>query len=178
MRLFVALPLPDTVAESLLPLMGGVPGARWQRRDQLHLTLRFIGEADGRQIADIDDALATIADPVFDLTVKGVGCFGGRKPSALWAGTAPSPALMHLQRKIETALQRVGCTPDPRKFSPHITLARLKAPQKDKLTEFLSRNALYRAEAFEVTEFTLFSSQLSPSGSIYRPEAGYPLRRP
>ena len=96
MRLFAALSLPDPVIESLLALQGGVPGARWQKREQLHLTLRFIGEVDGAKAAAIDDALALISAPAFTLELKAVGSFGGRRPHALWAGVAANEALLRV----------------------------------------------------------------------------------
>src|SRR3569833_539857 len=111
MRLFTALSIPDRVAQSLMLVQGGVPGARWQVREQLHLTLSFIGEVDGRDAAAIDDALAGIRAPGFSLQLHGVGQFGeGRKSRAhaLWAGCRANPALDHLQRKVDTAIRRVG----------------------------------------------------------------------
>src|ERR1700685_3846481 len=100
MRLFVALSIPDTVASGLLLLQGGIPGARWQTREQLHLTLRFIGEVDGRDAIAIHDTLSGIAAPAFTLELHGTGEFGGKHPHALWAGVRPSEALLHLQRKV------------------------------------------------------------------------------
>ena len=175
-RLFVALALPDTVAQTLLLLESGVPGARWQDRDQLHLTLRFIGEVDGRDASGIDDALSAISALRFSVQLKGVGEFGGKTPRALWAGVAPNEALMHLNRKIETALQRLGLEAESRKFTPHVTLARLKAAPRDKVMEFLVHHALYQSTPFEATEFVLYSSHMTPNGSIYTPERQYPLR--
>jgi 2'-5' RNA ligase len=175
MRLFVALAVPDRVAQSLMLVQAGVPGARWQSRAQLHLTLRFIGEADGRDAAAIDDALRTIDAPKLTLELKGVGEFGGNRPHALWAGVAPNEALTHLQRKIETALQRVGIAPEPRKFTPHITLARLQAASRGRVMDFLVDHALYASGPFEAEEFILYSSELTSGGSIYAPERAYPL---
>ncbi len=175
-RLFIALALPDSVAQTLLLLESGVPGARWQDREQLHITLRFIGEVDGRDATGIDDALSAIAAPRFSLQLKGVGEFGGKNPRALWAGVAPNQALMHLNRKIETALQRLGLEAEQRKFTPHVTLARLKAAPRDKVMEFLIHHALYQSAPFDVTEFILNSSHLTPNGSIYTPERTYALR--
>lgn len=175
MRLFVALAIPDTVAASLFLLQGGVPGARWQTREQLHLTLRFIGDTDGREAAAIDEALAAITAPGFTLQLKGTGSFGGNKPRDLWAGVEPNPALDHLQKKIGSALQRIGTAPDARKFTPHVTLARLKAAPMAKVTEFLTFNALYASTCFVVDRFGLYSSQLTSDGSIYRVEREYPL---
>src|SRR4051812_13408366 len=126
-RLFVALPLPEDVTDSLLALEQGVPGARWSTREQLHLTLRFIGEVDGRDASAIDETLAAISAPPFTLQLKGVGAFGGKNPRALWAGVAANEALIHLQRKIESTIQRLGFHAEKRKYTPHVTLARLRA---------------------------------------------------
>jgi 2'-5' RNA ligase len=175
-RLFVAIDLPDAVAQSLLRLQSGVPGARWQSREQLHLTLRFIGEVDGRDAASIDEMLSSIADPRFMVELKTVGEFGRKTPRALWAGVAPNDALLHLQRKIETAIQRLGLPPEERKYTPHVTLARLRGTPRGAVMDFLTDHALYASGPFEARAFTLFSSHLSPSGSIYTPERVYPLR--
>lgn len=176
MRLFVALSLPDEIAAPLVFIQGGVPGARWADRSQLHLTLRFIGEVDGRDARAVDDALATIDAPAFALELKGVGQFGGRNPSALWAGVAPNAALMHLQRKIESALQRVGIEPDSRKFLPHVTLARLKGSPTRRVMDYLADHALYASPPFPIGAFILYSSLLTPNGSLYRAEHAYQLK--
>lgn len=175
MRLFVALALPDEIAEGLLLVQGGVPGARWCNREQLHLTLRFIGEVDGRDAAAIDDALASISVPHFTLELKGVGEFGGKNPRALWAGVRDDTAVQHLQRKIESALQRVGIPADERKFAAHITLARLRGSPRDRVITFLATHALYASPSFEVNNFILYSSQTTPKGSLYRAERAYQL---
>lgn len=174
-RLFVALDLPEDIRARLLALQGGVPGARWSTNEQLHLTLRFIGEVDGDVAHDIDDTLAAIRAPSFALELSGVGEFGGKNPRALWAGVKGSDALLHLQRKIETAMQRIGLPPEQRKYSPHISLARLKAAPRDKVVQFLTHGALFSAGPFPVNQFVLFSSHTSPSGAIYNPERIYRL---
>jgi 2'-5' RNA ligase len=174
-RLFVALALPDSVAESLLILQGGVPGARWSQREQLHLTLRFIGEVDGRDAAAIDDALAAIHASHFTLELKGVGEFGGKSPRALWTGVRENATVLHLQRNIESALQRVGLPAEERKFAPHVTLARLRGAPRDRVITFLVSHALYASSPFEVNSFILYSSRMTPNGSIYRPERSYAL---
>lgn len=176
MRLFVAFALPDEVAASLAMIQAGVPGARWQTRDQLHLTLRFIGETDGREQRAIDDGLLTIQAAPVTLALKGTGEFGGKNPHTLWAGVRPNDALTHLQRKIETALQRVGVAPEPRKFTPHVTLARLRGTPRGRLMDYLSDHALYAGPPFEAGAFILYSSALTSDGSIYRAEKAYPLR--
>jgi len=173
MRLFVALAIPDPVAQSLMLIQGGVPGARWQTREQLHLTLRFIGEVDGRDAAMLDDALAGIVAPAFSLQLHGVGQFGNKQPHALWAGVRKNPALEHLQMKVDNAIRRVGQPRDAHKFAPHITLARLRQPEMGKLTQWLAHNALYNSPEFAIDAFHLYSSKLSQDGSRYRIEQSY-----
>lgn len=175
MRLFVALSIPDSVAQSLLLVQGGVPGAHWQTREQLHLTLRFIGEVDGRDARDIDDALSAISAPSFTLALKGVGEFGGKKPHAIWAGVNDRTAVDHLNRKIETALQRIGLEAETRKFTPHVTLARLRAAPVGRVMDWLSDHAMYESIQFPVSKFCLYSSTLTPNGSVYVPQSVYPL---
>lgn len=176
-RLFVALEIPDAVRAMLTRLQTGVPGARWAAMEQMHLTLRFIGEVNGAVAHDIDDALSGIRAPVFSMELSGVGEFGGNNPRALWVGVRGNDALLHLQKKIETALQRFGLEPERRKFSPHITLARLKATSRGHVMDFLTDHALFANGPFEVKHFVLFSSHLGATGSIYRAERIYTLAR-
>ena len=176
MRLFVALPIPGPVAQRLMLMQGGVPGARWQSREQLHLTLRFIGEVDGRDARAIDDALAGIDAPAFDLQLHGVGQFGNKQPHALWAAARRNELLEHLQRKVDAAIRRVGQPQDAHKFMPHVTLARLSHSDLDKLREWLISHALATSDEFRVNAFCLYSSKLTSDGSIYRVEQEYPLR--
>ena|SRR5690348_16885386 len=175
MRLFVALALPDEVAATLALIQSGVPGARWSTRDQLHLTLRFIGEVDGRTASAIDDALSLVRAPAFRLTLKSVGQFGGRNPNALWVGVETNPALLHLQRKLESALQRAGLRAETRKYTPHVTLARLRGSPTSKVIGFLAQHSLFGVPPFDVRGFILYSSVTTPNGSLYRAEKAYPL---
>jgi 2'-5' RNA ligase len=174
-RLFLALALPDVVVAGLLAMQSGVPGARWSTREQLHLTLRFIGEVDERDADAIDEVLAGISVPRFELELKGVGAFGGKSPHALWAGIAPSEPLMHLHRKIESAIQRLGFPAEERKYTPHVTLARLRGTPAGRVMDFLSDHALYASGPFQAKTFTLFSSRLTASGSRYVAERDYEL---
>ena len=176
MRLFVALSIPDAVADGLMLLQGGVPGARWLEREQLHLTLRFIGEVDGRDARALDDALAGIDAPAFEMEIHGVGQFGNKQPHTLWAAARRNEMLEHLQRKVDTAIRRVGQPQDAHKFMPHITLARLRHPEIEKVRQWLTANALFTSRIFEVGAFCLYSSKLTSDGSIYRIEQEYPLR--
>jgi 2'-5' RNA ligase len=176
MRLFTALTIPDDVAQQLMLLQGGVPGARWQSREQLHLTLRFIGEVDGSDARALEDALAGIDAPAFDLQLHGVGQFGNKQPHALWAAARKNELLEHLQRKVDNAIRRVGQPQDAYKFTPHVTLARLRHPDLDKLREWLVAHALFTSNLFPVASFCLYSSKLTSDGSIYRIEQEFPLR--
>lgn len=175
-RLFVALAIPDDVAASIAFIQAGVPGARWQSREQLHLTLRFIGEVDGQGAAAIHDLLSGIEAPAFTLALHGVGEFGGKHPHALWAGVRPSEPLLHLQRKVETAIQRAGVAAERQKYTPHVTLARLRAAQAGRVMDYLTDHALYSSTPFAVNGFILYSSVLTSDGSIYRAEQAYRLR--
>ena len=174
-RLFVALEIPESIRSRLALLEGGVPGARWASEEQMHLTLRFIGEVDENVAHDIDDALAGIRAPGFSLELAGVGEFGGKKPHALWAGVRPNEALLHLRRKIETALQRIGLPAEERKFAAHVTLARMRSAPHEKVMQFLTHHALFASGPFPVNRFVLFSSQLGSGGSVYHAERTYPL---
>jgi len=177
-RLFVALDVPDAVAASLMPVQAGVPGARWQRREQLHLTLSFIGEVEGQVANMIGDALAGIVAPAFSLQLHGVGQFGEGKRArshALWAAVRANPALDHLQRKVDAAIRRVGLPAEGHKFTPHVTVARLRHPEPGKVVEWLQQHALYTSAEFEVGAFHLYSSRLTSDGSLYRIEQSYAL---
>ena len=176
MRLFVALSLPPEVRGALSQLTNGLPGARWVPAENLHLTLRFLGELDRIAATDVDDALSGISAPGFDLALGGLGHFGeGRKLRSLWVGVDANPALMRLQDKIEQAVIRVGLDPEPRKFKAHVTLARFKRSPGARLPAYLAEHNLVRAGPFPVESFGLYSSYSSGEGPHYELEASYPL---
>jgi len=175
-RLFVALDFPEDVRQRLAALGGGVPGARWTEADNLHLTLRFIGEVPGDQAAEIDQALAEVTAPAFDLVLDGVGVYGsGRNARVLWAGVERSDALSHLQSKVESALVRCGLPAEERKFSPHITLARLKDAPKDRVGRFIEERGLFRAGPIRMDHFTLYRSHLGKGAAVYEALGEYGL---
>jgi RNA 2',3'-cyclic 3'-phosphodiesterase len=174
-RLFAAIEIPEQLRLQLSLLQGGMPGARWTPTENMHLTLRFIGEVDQAVARDIDDVLADIRAPGFSLSLKGVGEFGRKEGRALWAGVDTAEPLQHLAAKIESALQRMGLPAETRKYSPHVTLARLKDVPMGDIQTFLTAHALFRSPPFEVDQFVLFSSTHSAKGSRYRVESVYPL---
>jgi 2'-5' RNA ligase len=176
MRLFVALSLPESLRSRLSSLCNGLPGARWVTPENLHLTLRFIGEVDGHEAEDIDAALSGIRLPRFSVTLSGVGDFGDNKRlRSVWVGVESNELLERLQAKVEHAVQRAGRPPEQRKFKPHITLARFKSHPGGRLQDYFAEHALFHGPPFEVTDFTLYSSFLAHEGAIYSPEAVYPL---
>lgn len=174
MRLFVAIDLPATVKNQLETLQRPIPGARWVKRPAFHLTLQFLGDGiPDERLTDIRDALATIHADAFTMALRGVGHFGGR---ALWAGVDAPPALAALHRQVGEAMRAVGFPPDTRRFSPHITLARLRDTSgRRELDAFLAQHAGFSTESFPVEAFALFSSQLTPQGARYTIQAEFPL---
>ncbi len=176
LRLFVGIELPPKLRLRLSLLCTGVPGARWVDPGNLHLTLRFIGEIDEGTASDVDLALARIRAPRFSVTLAGTGCFGGDKPRLLWVGVEANAALVQLRDRVEVALRRAGLAADARRYSPHVTLARLKQVAMFDVQDFVRANALFRAEPFAVDRFTLIASYPTKSGAIYEDQAEYALR--
>ena len=174
-RLFVGLRPPAAIRARLLALMGGIPGARWQNDDQLHITLRYIGEVDARVAEDVALALGQIHFPPFDVALDSVGQFDSRgRPNAVWAGLRPHDAAAQLHRKIDQALVRVGLEPERRAYLPHITLARMNGASGI-ADRFLADHAGLSSPPFGFTHFTLFESHLAGEGAIYRTVERYPL---
>ncbi len=175
-RLFVAIDLPAGVQEALATLCSGVPGARWVDPAQLHLTLRFIGEVQGDRFRDIAEALTGVGGAPFDLHLDGLGHFPPRgAPRVLWAGVATSEPLAGLRTRVETALASAGLPREGRRFSPHITLARLKGTPPARVGRFFEDHPLFHTDPFTVDRFLLYSSTLGRRGATHRVEAQYPL---
>jgi RNA 2',3'-cyclic 3'-phosphodiesterase len=174
LRLFVGIGFPPELKLRLSLLCSGVPGAKWVDPGNFHATLRFIGEISEDLATDVDDALSRLRARRFTLQIAGTGVFGD-KPRSLWAGIERSPELVGLRDKIEQALIRAGLPPEPRKFSPHVTLARLRDPPLDKLRDFLTTHARFRADPLAVEGFSLIASFQTKAGSVYEDQADYPL---
>jgi RNA 2',3'-cyclic 3'-phosphodiesterase len=176
MRLFLGIDLPAEIEDHLGFVGGGIPRARWEEREKLHVTLRFIGEVDGGTKRRLEDALEQVRHPPFSLAVAGVGFFPpGGKPRIVWAGLDDAAPLHELHARIERALLGAGLPPEGRRFTPHVTLARLHDSPQGKVIEFLQHHALLRTSTFDVRAFQLYSSVLSPGGSKYRIEHHYRL---
>lgn len=174
-RLFTAISLPADIKQALLMQGGGIPGARWQRDDQLHLTLRFIGDVDGRQFSDVAQILEMANAKPFDISLAGIYQFGGKNPHIVWAGVEAGPAIFSLENSIDRLLQRIGLPPEQRKYTPHVTLARLKDASRRKVMEYIADHSLFKTPSFTVDAFHLYSSQLKGEGALYRVEQTYSL---
>jgi len=169
-RLFTAIALPETLRRRLAMLCAGVRGAHWANEENLHLTLRFIGEVPDDSLADIAGALERVRSPSFDLVLAGAGHFETRRRvRALWIGVEPQPALNALQERVDAALLRSGFPGDPRRFTPHVTLARMGGIPPDAVADWLAGHTLFRAPPLAVEEFTLFRSHLGQGGAHYEP---------
>jgi RNA 2',3'-cyclic 3'-phosphodiesterase len=174
-RLFTGLEIPSRVAQSLATMRGGLPGARWIDPENYHLTLRFIGDIDDALARDIASLLGRVQRAAFELHLDGLSSFGGRKPRALVAAAAAGPALMELQAEHERLLQRLGLEPEGRKYTPHVTLARLRDSSSRQVADYLAARGHYRSASFKVSRFVLFSSRSSVGGGPYVVEEAYPL---
>jgi len=169
-RLFVGLELPPETRMALAMLRGDLHGARWLRDDQLHLTLRFIGEVAPGTAEDIHEALHELEFPPVDVALHGVGVFGKlRQPRSIWAGVADPEPLTGLHHQIETALSRIGLPGEDRRYIPHVTLARFKG-RPARLQDFLTECQDFAAPPFTAEQVTLFRSHLSRHGARYEIE--------
>ncbi len=174
MRLFVGIELPETIRRALGLLRGGIRGAKWQRDDQFHLTLRFIGEVPPSHVDEIVGALAGISFSPFALRLSGVGLFGnGHQPRLLWAGVKDAAPLRHLARKVNHALERIGIEEEHRKFAPHVTIARF-ARRAGPVDEWIGQHRDFSLPPFPVSHFSLFESHLLGEGARYEIEARFP----
>jgi 2'-5' RNA ligase len=177
-RLFTGLEIPPSVAQSLDMMRGGLPGARWINPENYHLTLRFIGDIDDALAHEIAGMLGRVRRSAFELRLDGLTSFGGRKPRALVASVAPIAPLMELQAEHERLMQRLGLEPEGRKYTPHVTLARLRDSSSWQVADYLSARGHFRSASFEVSRFVLFSSRASVGGGPYIIETDYPLGEP
>ncbi|MCU0609372.1 MAG: RNA 2',3'-cyclic phosphodiesterase [Chitinispirillaceae bacterium] len=175
-RLFIAIDFPERIIDDIMDTYMAIPGARWEPREQLHLTLRFIGEVPGDTFTRVEHALRSVRGPSFSLAVKSVGFFPLRGiPEILWAGISENEELLRLQARIERAVIGAGIEPDRRKFHPHITLARLHETSPAKTAQFITAHSLFMTETFEVSGFQLYSSVLLKEGAHHTVEERFRL---
>ena len=174
-RLFTAIEIPPDIAADLSLLRGGIHGARWIDPENYHLTLRFIGNVDHSIARDVTVLLGRVRKSAFEIRLNGLGQFGGKKPRAVIASAASAAPLTELQAEHERIFQRIGLEPEQRKFTPHVTLARLRESSSREVADYLATRGGYRSVPSLVTRFVLFSSRASLGGGPFVAEAAYPL---
>lgn len=176
-RAFAALALPEAVRFDLMLVQQGLPVARVVPPESLHLTLVFLGEVPEPVLADVDAAFTQVRAPGFALTPRGLGLLGGARARVVHAGLGDSPALLHLQAKVETAARLAGVAIPARRFLPHVTLARLpeRFPDRQRLEAFVAMRSGHAGPAFPVEDFRLYRSHLTAHGPAYEELAVYPL---
>jgi 2'-5' RNA ligase len=174
-RLFVAIRPPEPIRDLLIDAMDDSPEFRWQDEEQLHLTLRFIGEVERPLADDLAAELGRISAQPFELRIAGTGRFKQRSSGALWAGVEPRGRVTALAAKVERACIAVGLAPERRAFHPHITLARWKGRRTREVASFLELTRGLASDPFEVDEFILLESRLSRHGAHYEEVAAYSL---
>jgi 2'-5' RNA ligase len=168
MRLFVAIDMPENILDELEPLLKAVPAGRPSTREQMHLTLFFLGDVPEKDCDQLKDALQPVAISPFRLRLEGVGCFPSpKRPRILWVGMTPSPSLLKLKKQIDAALLPLEFLPDKKPFHPHLTLARIKNPWTSGIPQFLQDHHKFSSEEFVVKKFHLYSSNLTPKGAVY-----------
>ncbi len=174
-RLFVGLKIPSDIAFDLSLKKGGLLGSRWIDQENYHITLRFIGDIDDRKADDVLDCLYHIDRPPFEISLGSLNFFAKRNPHSLWASVSPSMPLMALQSEIERVLRRFGIQPDSRKFTPHVTIARLRGARYEDVARYLGQSGVYQSPSYKVDEFQLFSSRNSIGGGPYLIEERFGL---
>ena len=177
-RLFVALPVPEEIADELAALQSGVHDAHWQTAENLHVTLCFCGEVQGTVMRDLEEELSDIAGPRFSVALAGVEQFStGKQPRALVALVEKSERLDWLQQKISTVARNVGIEIERRKFRPHVTLARFAsgAETGHHIAQFMASHSTFRSTPWVAEHFSLYSSRRGRGGPIYTEEATYAL---
>ncbi len=176
-RLFTGLEIPPDIAERLSFFRGGLPGARWVEPSDYHITLRFLGEIDEVAAADFDAGLAEARERApFTVTLDGMASFGGDKPRTLYASVVPSPELTELQEEHERIARRAGAAPERRKFTPHVTLARLnREATPEAVARTLTQAGMFPRLTFTARRAALFSARTSRGGGPDLVEAAYPF---
>ena len=175
-RLFTGLEVPLAVRSKLQALRGGLPGARWIDPENYHITLRFLGDIDNRMADEIDSQLAESRRAPLEITLTGLESFGGSKPRAIIAKAQLTPQLAETQAEQERQVRRLGLEPETRKFTPHVTLARLRGANPFDVADFLAGQARFETQRFTAQRIVMYSSRASTGGGPYVVEADYPLR--
>lgn len=174
-RTFIAIPLPPEVREAIgaftLRLRPYCAGAKWERTDKLHVTMKFLGDADERLLPELLAATGAAAAGVapFGLTLSGFGAFPSmHRPGVLWIGCDDAAGgLSLLHRRIEERIAGLGFPREERAFHPHVTIARLRDDGVRPHLTSLPKNINFGAHHTLVAELFLMKSVLQPGGSEY-----------
>jgi len=166
-RLFFALSLPDAVRESVAALAEPFHGVSWVRREQLHVTVRFLGDVATERIEGMCGRIAAIRVEPFLLPIETVGSFPPKRPPrVIWVGTgAGHPRLFQLRQRLDDALIGAGIEFDVRRFQPHVTVARCTENAALGVAQWLHRHRDFAAPPFRVEAFELYSSVLREGGA-------------
>jgi 2'-5' RNA ligase len=168
-RLFIALPLPAPLREFLIGLTAPLHDVRWTQEEQLHLTLRFLGDTDEALVEPLLTRLAAIRVQSFFLPLEGVGAFPEHSaPRLLWAGVgAGHPRLHQLRQRIDDTLLSIGVDADLRRFHPHVTLARCGEHAASAAQQWVRSHREFAGPSFNVDAFELYASELRPQGAVH-----------
>lgn len=178
MRLFIALPLPGEIRNSLAQICGGIAGTRWIEPENFHITLRFIGDIGRGEADDLHTELASIRFPEFEIALKGIGMFERRgHVHMLWSGIDQAQPIIELRDRIEAAAQRAGFPRETRKYKPHITLCRFKPQSMPDIGSYLEMHNTFSTPSFPVEQFNLYLSRLGNGSAKYDVLSEYPLEQ-
>jgi 2'-5' RNA ligase len=174
-RLFTAIEIPEAIRLHLSLVRAPLAGAKWIEPEDMHITLRFAGDIDGRTADELVDFLAGVRARPFSVTIAGIGAFGGRDPRVLWAGVEAGEPLEALYRANDRAARCAGLEPEGRAFRPHVTLARMRGGRPPAVARFLGENGGLRTQPFTATRFVLLSARPGSGGGPYVVEAAFPF---
>ncbi|MDP0498506.1 MAG: RNA 2',3'-cyclic phosphodiesterase [Verrucomicrobiota bacterium JB022] len=176
-RLFFAIDVPEYVQEALLRLYIDQKNWQWVRPENMHLTLKFLGATPGELAEEVIERMAGVAGRAFMLPVEEVGVFPSvQRPQVVWAGLGGGhPELFGLQKRIEDACFALGIQPEKRRYSPHLTLARVSQASPESVRQFVKAQREFSAPPFRVEAFHLYRSELQDHHRVYIKEATWLL---
>lgn len=182
LRLFIALTLPEGILTELESLQNGLPDTRWTAAEQMHLTLKFLGDVEESSVEPLVEAFQERRQDfsaALRLRIQGVGYFGQKKvPPVIWAGIEPEEPARELHGVVESMASSLGFPKEKRPFRPHITLGRMKRHHSRRLQEYLELHHAYSSLYFQCPEAVLFSSRLLPHGAVHEPVSVIPSHPP
>ncbi len=176
MRLFVGVEIPGDIAAELYPLARGIKGLDAQTPENMHITLKFIGNVDPGLAAEIDQVLSDVRFEPFDLQVQGLNVFASsRKIRIFWAGVKDQPIMRKLAARVESALLTLEECPDMdmRKFTPHITLGRNRDAARATIEQTVADHVDLSSRVFTIDRFCLYESHSTQDGPEFRVIAAY-----